>query len=70
MAAVESVYYNDGTEGGEDCFALIKENNGDMLDLLVFDASTGAPQHQDEVPRREKSDYDEAGGGRTWHYDK
>jgi len=64
------VWFNDGTEGGEDLFAIVTEDNGgDNLNLLVAD-NNGAFGYHNSVPRREKSDYDEAGGGDTWHIDK
>ena len=65
MAAVKSVIYNNGEE---ELFALvIADKGGHLLDLIVFDANTGAPTLVRDVPRRAKADYDEAGGGRTYH---
>lgn len=58
------VWFNDGKD---DCYALVlAEGEGTELDLLVFDASTGAPEHKRGVPRREPP-YGDDGGGHTWH---
>lgn len=65
---VEAVKFNDGTN--EDVFALVvgsSHEDGNTLDLLTFDPSTGAPEMRHAVPKRDPSDYDESGGGDTWH---
>lgn len=59
------VFFNDGTT--EDIYSLVtQDNGGDDLNLFVIPAS-GAPYAKNGVPRREKVDYDDAGGGMTWH---
>lgn len=58
------VWFNDGTD--EDVFALVvKKHSPDMLDLRTF--SGGSSELHTSVPRRDKADYGEEGGGRTWH---
>lgn len=59
---VTQVYFNDGTT--ESIPVLVyNDNGGDNYDL--FDpVSTQAHLN---VPRREIVDYDESGGGDTWH---
>lgn len=62
---VESVKFNDGNNA--DLFAIVlKDNGGDNLNLQIIPDS-GTPYVRNSVPRREKKDYDEAGGGDTWH---
>lgn len=66
MTKVESVWFNDGTD--EDVFALVVgDGEGDTKNLISFDPSTAAPEHRNNVPRREKIDYGPEGGGDTYH---
>lgn len=60
MAAAEHVFYNDGTD--EDVYALVIQDNGNSNYNLWTPAGV-----VNDVPRREKKDYDAAGGGHTWH---
>lgn len=65
MHATHHVFYNDGQS--EDNFAIVlNDNGGGSLDLHVLEGSEKGSSLRD-VPRREKKDYDAAGGGRTWH---
>lgn len=62
---VTSVFYNDGEH--EDLFALVKHDDGNgNLDLIIF-TPQGVSSAVNNVPRREKDDYDAAGGGVTYH---
>jgi hypothetical protein len=62
------VWYNDGTEPNVHALVCQENENGTLN--LELHPDSGQPWHENGVPRREPSDYDEAGGGRTWHLDK
>jgi hypothetical protein len=64
----EYVWYNDGSE--PNVHALITAVNDDNTLNLELHPNGGAPWHENGVPQREESDYDEDGGGRTWHLAK
>lgn len=57
-----AVNYNSG-EGN--LLALVRGGTGDKTDLVVF-GKDGA-SFENDVPRRDPSDYGAEGGGRTWH---
>ena len=61
----EFVYYHDGEE--PNVHALITNENDDGTLNLELHPDGGQPYHENGVPRREPEDYDDAGGGRTWH---
>jgi len=63
------VYYNDGSEAGEDCHSLVvkdKKSGDTLLDLYPLEGLRHGELVPD-VPRREKVDYGPEGGGHTWH---
>jgi len=64
----EFVWYHDGTEANN--HALITAENDDGTLNLEIHPESGQPYHENGVPQREVEDYDEAGGGRTWHLRK
>jgi len=60
------VMFNDGATT---TMALVAKVHGPQtVDLITFDAATGASSRLTSVPRRDPSDYAKGGGGgRTWH---
>lgn len=63
--AVTHVFYNDGSD--PDVYAIVKKENADGTLNLFIIPDSGNTDIVNGVPQREKADYDEAGGGRTWH---
>lgn len=65
MDAVKAVKYNDGEK---DLFAIVVDDlGGSLVNLMVVDPYAGSVTFQTNVPKRDKKDYDAAGGGRTWY---
>ena len=62
----EYVHFNNGSDLEFALVTKVSAEDSNTLDLLSFDASTGAPQNHKGVPRREPADYGPEGGGETW----
>jgi hypothetical protein len=60
--SVSVVKFNDGEK---EVKALRLDSDGPKSDLLVLEK--GNLRLEEDVPRRAPSDYDEKGGGRTFH---
>jgi len=60
----DAVIYNGGA-GKERQLAFVRGGTGDQTDLAIL--SPSGVQFEDNVPRRDPSDYGPEGGGRTWH---
>lgn len=60
----EAVVYNGG-HGQERLLAFVRGGTGDQTDLVVM--TKDGVQFEENVPRRDPSDYGAEGGGRTWH---
>lgn len=58
----EVVAYNDGDQKQ---VAFVRSGTGDKTDLAVL--TRNGVSFENDVPRRDPSDYGAEGGGRTWH---